>query len=160
MLPLLAVASLVLVADQVTKYAVRLYIDPNQSIPLIKGLLYFTHVRNTGAAFGMFSQKQPVFVVATIIAIILIIVYHLKTKEADLLFNLALGLELGGAAGNLIDRVSQGWVTDFMHFLNFPVFNIADIAIIAGVVLLILVMLRDIVRERRREKEADVSDTF
>ncbi|MFA5867554.1 MAG: signal peptidase II [Actinomycetota bacterium] len=158
MLPLLAVASLVLVADQVTKYAVRVSIDPNQSITLVKGFFYFTHVRNTGAAFGMFSQKQPVFVVATIIAIVLIIVYHLKTKEADLLFNLALGLELGGAAGNLVDRISLGWVTDFMHVPNFPVFNIADSAIVTGVALLILVMLRDIVRERR-EKEADVSDT-
>ncbi len=158
MLPLLAVAGLVLVADQITKYAVRVFIDPNQSISLIKGFFYFTHVRNTGAAFGMFSQRQPVFVVATVIAIILIIVYHLKTKETDFLFNVALGLELGGAVGNLIDRVSQGWVTDFVHVLNFPVFNIADSAIVMGVVLLILVMLRDIVKERR-ERGADVSGT-
>ncbi len=156
MLPLLAVAGLVLVADQITKYAVRALIDPNQSIPLIKGCLALTHVRNTGAAFGMFSQRQPVFVVATIVAIILIIVYHVKTKETDLLFNVALGLELGGAVGNLVDRVTQGWVTDFLHVLNFPVWNVADMAIVAGVALLILVMLRDIVRERR-ERGTDVS---
>jgi signal peptidase II len=158
MLPLLGIAGLVLVADQVTKYAVRVSINPNQSIPVIKGIFYFTHIRNTGAAFGMFSQKQPVFVVATVLAIILIIVYHLKTKETDLLFNAALGLELGGAVGNLIDRISQGWVTDFIHVPNFPVFNIADSAIVAGVALLVIVMLRDIVRERR-EKETDVSDS-
>lgn len=158
MLPLLAVAGLVLAADQAAKYAVRVSIDPNQSIPVIKGLFYFTHVKNTGAAFGMFSQKQPIFVAATVLAIILIIVYHMKTKEADLLFNVALGLELGGAIGNLIDRISQGWVTDFLHVPNFPVFNIADSAIVAGVVLLILVMLRDIVRERRA-RETDVSST-
>lgn len=158
MLPLLAVAGLVLAADQAAKYAVRVSIDPNQSIPVIKGLFYFTHVKNTGAAFGMFSQKQPIFVAATVLAIILIIVYHMKTKEADLLFNVALGLELGGAIGNLIDRINQGWVTDFLHVPNFPVFNIADSAIVAGVVLLILVMLRDIVRERR-DRETDVSST-
>lgn len=158
MLPLLAVAGLVLAADQAAKYAVRVSIDPNQSIPVIKGLFYFTHVKNTGAAFGMFSQKQPIFVAATVLAIILIIVYHMKTKEADLLFNVALGLELGGAIGNLIDRINQGWVTDFLHVPNFPVFNIADSAIVAGVVLLILVMLRDIVRERRA-RETDVSST-
>jgi signal peptidase II len=158
MLPLLGIAGLVVVADQVTKYAVRISIDPNQSVPVIKGLFYFTHIRNTGAAFGMFSQKQPVFVAATVLAIVLIIVYHLKTKETDFLFNAALGLELGGAVGNLIDRISQGWVTDFIHVPNFPVFNIADSAIVAGVALLIIVMLRDIVRERR-EKETDVSDS-
>jgi signal peptidase II len=158
MLPLLAVAGLVLVADQGTKYFARIFIEPNQSIPIIKGLFYFTHVRNTGAAFGMFSQRQPVFVAATIVAIILIVGYHIKTKETDLLFNLALGLELGGALGNLVDRITQGWVTDFFHVPNFPVFNIADSAIVAGVVLLILVMVRDILRERK-ENEANASDT-
>jgi signal peptidase II len=158
MLPLLAVAGLVLVADQVTKFAVRATIDPNQSISVINGFFNFTHVRNTGAAFGMFSQGQPIFIAATIVAIVLIIVYHMKTKETDFLFNLALGLELGGALGNLVDRITQGWVTDFLHFMNFPVFNIADSAIVCGVGLLILVMIRDIVRERR-EKETDVSDT-
>jgi signal peptidase II len=158
MLPLLAIAGLVLVADQVTKFAIRASIDPNQSVPIIHGLLNFTHVRNTGAAFGMFSQGQPIFIAATIVAIILIIVYHLKTKETELLFNVALGLELGGALGNLVDRLSQGWVTDFIHVRNFPVFNIADSAIVTGVALLILVMIRDIIRERR-EKETDVSGT-
>lgn len=158
MFPLLAVAGLVLVADQITKYFVRALLDPNQTVAVVKGLFYFTHVRNTGAAFGLFSQKQPVFVAATIAAIGLIIIYHIKTKETDFFFNLALGLELGGAAGNLIDRLSQGWVTDFLHVPYIPVFNIADSAIVVGVVLLILVMVRDILRERR-EEEADVSGT-
>lgn len=159
MLPLLAIASLVLVADQITKYLVRIFLDPNQSVTVVKGIFYLTHVRNTGAAFGMFSHRQPIFVAATILAIILIVVYHIKVKETDFLFNLALGLELGGAVGNLIDRVTLGWVTDFFHVPNFPVFNIADSAIVMGVVLLILVMLRDILRERK-ESKTNASDTL
>lgn len=158
MVPLLGVAGLVLVVDQLSKFIVRYSLEPGQSMPVIKGLFYLTYVRNTGAAFGLFSNRRPVFVAATFLAIIMILVYHLKTKETTAFFNVALGLELGGAIGNLIDRLTHGWVTDFIYVRFIPVFNIADSAIVVGVILLILIMLQDIVKERN-ESKTDASDT-
>lgn len=149
---LLAVAAAVLVLDQATKYIVRLNLDPNQTILVIRGLFNITHVRNTGAAFGLLSQRQPFFVAATIVAIGLIIFYHLRTKEKNVWFDIALGLELGGALGNLVDRIYKGYVTDFLHVSIVPVFNIADSAIVVGVVILFISLFMDMRREKRKEK--------
>lgn len=155
---LLTVAGGILAADQATKIAVRAAMYEGQTIPLINGWLQMTYVRNTGAAFGLFSHSQPVFVIATVLAIGLILFYHLKTKESNVWFNIALGLELGGALGNLIDRVSLGWVTDFVYVTHFPVFNVADSAIVVGVVVLIIAMIIDIPRNPRKE-EYNAPDT-
>lgn len=149
---MLAVAAMVLAADQATKFLVRDLMQPDQTFPLIDGFLKLTYVRNTGAAFGMFSHGRPIFVIATIIAIVLILVYHYKTKETNVWFNLALGLELGGALGNLVDRVFLGWVTDFIHVMKFAVFNAADSAITVGVCLLLITLALDMIRERKEEK--------
>lgn len=148
---MLAVAGLVLAADQATKFLVRDLMQPDQTIPLIDGILRLTFVRNTGAAFGVFSHGRPVFIVATLIAIVMILVYHFKTKEPNVWFNLALGMELGGACGNLVDRVFQGWVTDFIHVLRFAVFNMADAAISVGVALLLVTLVLDMIREHKEE---------
>lgn len=148
---MLAVAAVVLAADQATKLLVRNLMQPDQTFPLIDGFLKLTYVKNTGAAFGMFSNGRPVFVAATILAIILILVYHVKTKDTGVWFNIALGLELGGACGNLIDRVVRGWVTDFVHVSNFAVFNAADAAISVGVAVLLVTLAIDIARDRKEE---------
>jgi signal peptidase II len=158
MYALLSVAGLILAADQASKFAIRAALQPGQTIPLITGWFQLTYVQNTGAAFGLFSHRQPVFVIATVLAICLILFYHIKTKETNAWFNIALGLELGGAFGNLIDRVSLGWVTDFVHVTNFPVFNVADSAIVIGVMALIIAMIVDIRRGPGKE-EINASDT-
>lgn len=151
MLPLLVSAALVLIADQATKYYVRTTLPNGTSITIVKGLFYITHVRNKGAAFGLFSGKQTVFIIATLLSIGLIVFYYLRTRETLFALNAALGLELGGAIGNLIDRVTIGSVTDFIHVRNFPVFNIADSAIVVGVALLLFVTLLSIVKANRAE---------
>jgi signal peptidase II len=150
---LLAVAGIVLAVDQATKTLVRELMRLDQSIPIFGDFLKLTYVKNTGAAFGMFSHGRPVFVVATILAICLILFYHMKTKETNVWFNIALGLELGGAVGNLIDRVARGWVTDFIHFKQFAVFNAADSAITVGVILLLVTLTIDMVREQKEESK-------
>jgi signal peptidase II len=147
MLPLLVSAALVLIADQTTKYYIRVMLPDGRSVTIVKGLLYITHVRNKGAVFGLFSGKQTLFIVATLLSICLIVFYYVKMRETLFVLNAALGLELGGAIGNLIDRLSRGWVTDFIHVRDFPVFNIADSAIVVGVVLLLFVSLLNIVKK-------------
>lgn len=147
MLPLLVSAALVLIADQTTKYYIRVMLPDGRSVTIVKGLLYITHVRNKGAVFGLFSGKQTLFIVATLLSICLIVFYYVKMRETLFVLNTALGLELGGAIGNLIDRLSRGWVTDFIHVRDFPVFNIADSAIVVGVVLLLFVSLLNIVKK-------------
>lgn len=150
---MLAVGAIVLAADQAFKFLVRDLMQPDQTIPLIDGFLRLTYVRNTGAAFGMFSHGRPVFVVATLLAIVLILVYHAKTKEKSIWLNIALGLELGGAAGNLVDRLFLGWVTDFIHVSRFAVFNAADAAISVGVALLLVTLVVDMIREQKEENK-------
>jgi signal peptidase II len=151
---MLAVGAIVLAADQAFKFLVRDLMQPDQTIPLIDGFLRLTYVRNTGAAFGMFSHGRPVFVIATVLAIVLILVYHAKTKETNIWFNIALGLELGGACGNLVDRLFLGWVTDFIHVSRFAVFNAADAAISVGVALLLVTLTVDMIREHKEETKS------
>lgn len=146
MLPLLVSAILVVVLDQASKYLVRASLPYEHSVPIVKGLFFITHVQNKGAAFGLFSGKQVLFVIATVISVALIIAYYLRAHDGHLVFNIALGLELGGALGNLIDRLSQGYVTDFIHISYFPVFNVADIGIVAGVMLLMLAAIMGVLR--------------
>lgn len=141
MLFLLSTALFVVLLDQVSKIYVRNLLSPGDSLPVIKGFLYITHIQNKGAAFGFLGGRQLLFVIVTILSIALIAVYYFKARESHPLFNLALGLEVGGAIGNLIDRLRFGGVTDFLNVRVWPVFNVADTAIVAGVVLLILVSL-------------------
>ncbi|MFU8772089.1 MAG: signal peptidase II [Anaerolineales bacterium] len=96
------------------------------------------HWKNTGAAFGIFQGFGDVFTVLAIFVALLIIYYYPKISSEDWTLRLALGLQLGGALGNLIDRLTIGWVIDFISVGNFPVFNVADSSITIGVVVLIL----------------------
>lgn len=148
MLLLLFTASVVVLLDQLTKFYIRTLLSPGENIALVKGFLYLTHVHNKGAAFGLLAGRQFLFVIITVISIFLILFYYFRTREPYQIFNLALGLELGGAIGNLIDRLGSGGVTDFINFQIWPVFNIADAAIVLGVFLLILVSLRTLVSKQ------------
>lgn len=148
MLLLLFTTSAVVLLDQFSKFYVHQSLSSGESIVLIKGILYITPVQNKGAAFGLLAGQQALFIIITLISIFLIAFYYFKAKEAYQIFNLALGLELGGAIGNLIDRLRLGGVTDFINFRIWPVFNIADAAIVLGVFFLILVSLRTLVSKQ------------
>ncbi|MBI2755525.1 MAG: signal peptidase II [Chloroflexi bacterium] len=115
-------------------------------IPYTGGLLRFTYVENRGAAFGLFQDQTVFFVVVGLVVVGVIAASYRYLPRSGFLVHLALGLQLGGAVGNLVDRVRQGYVIDYVDFGYqqnwFPVFNVADSAITVGVVLLALHYLR------------------
>lgn len=144
---LLAVLSLVL--DQVSKYAVRGLMYINQSIPLIPKVLYLTYVRNTGAAFGILAGKRLFFIIASLIVVAVLLIYSREVKNNAML-QWAFGLMLGGAVGNLLDRIIFHWVTDFIDVSFFPpIFNFADSALVIGVCLFALDSILEWKREGR-----------
>ena len=118
------------------------------------------HWSNSGAAFGTFQNGNPVFTVLAILVIIAIIYYYPRVEANDWTLRLAMGLQLGGAAGNLVDRLLMHRVTDFISVGNFPVFNVADASISIGVVVLLLgVWVKERLEKRQAAvKEQDASD--
>ncbi len=134
-----AVFAGVIAADQLTKYLVRtLMAPPGTSWPLVGRLLRLTYVRNTGAAFGMLPGHQSVFVTVSILMLAGVAVYWFRVRPRRALLVFALALLSAGALGNLIERIASGRVTDFIQVpFDFPVFNVADSAIVVGVGLLL-----------------------
>ena len=96
----------------------------------------FTYVTNTGAAFGLFPDRGAIFMAIAVVVVVVIAIYYWHMPAGQWLIKLSLGLQLGGAAGNLIDRVQYGHVVDFIDFKFWPVFNLADTSIVIGVSLL------------------------
>ena len=136
------VVVLVLCLDQFTKLIVRQNLIRGESFP-DSGLFSFTHVHNTGSLFGIFQGYNTPLIVASLLAIILLIWIYKTYAHKGLLISLALGLQLGGAIGNLIDRLVQGHVTDFFDVGIWPVFNIADSSIVVGLGVLFFIMVTD-----------------
>ena len=156
---LLGVAALVIVADQVTKAYVTAHLALYASwMPLhfLEPVFRFTHVHNTGAAFGLFPEGGSIFLVIAVIVASFIVYFYRQLPPEAWLVRLALGLQLGGALGNVVDRVHRGYVVDFMHLEHWPVFNVADSCIVLGVVLLALEML---IEEYRASRDAKDSET-
>jgi signal peptidase II len=140
-----------LVADQASKIWVDTHLSYADRVPVIENFFYITHVRNPGAAFSTFLSLQPqvrltFFIVVSIAAIAIIFSFFRKLAPGERLSSLALGLILGGALGNLIDRITRGEVVDFLHFrlwtgYSWPDFNLADSFIVVGVAFLVLELL-------------------
>jgi signal peptidase II len=137
----LAVAAAVIALDQVSKWAVRASLDRGDSHELIGSWLRIVHFTNSGAAFGLFQGAGPLLALTSIAGTIALLVYLFNPGFAHPLVRVALALMLGGAAGNLIDRVARGEVVDFIKVPNWPAFNVADSAITVGVVVLIWAVL-------------------
>ncbi|MEK7278294.1 MAG: signal peptidase II [Chloroflexota bacterium] len=153
---LFAIAALVVAADQYTKSLIRARLAPFEMWPPVPVLGdYFTLINttNTGAAFGMFKNAGGIFTVVAVVVVALIIFYYRRIPDGEIAIRVALGLQLGGAIGNLIDRLRFGTVTDFIYFhwkqiLNAPIFNLADLSITCGVIILALLMWRENADER------------
>jgi signal peptidase II len=157
------VTALILLADQITKRLVTARLQEGQSMdltPWLTPIFRITHVTNTGVAFGLFPQGSYFFIGVAVVVIAAIIMYYRHLPDGQWLMRIALGLQLGGASGNLLDRLRhQGRVVDFID-LNFwpmhhwPVSNIADISIVSGVILLTILMLweeRQLAQEGQQE---------
>lgn len=145
----LALTAVIVVLDQVTKALVKANLPLGDSHVVIPGLLNFTHVQNTGAAFGLlnnvdFPYKSVVMILVAAVALIAIAAYATQLGFEDRLARLGLTLILGGAFGNLIDRAVQGHVVDFVDVywrgVHFWAFNVADAAITVGAIFVILDM--------------------
>ena len=132
------IGALILSADQLSKFLFVASFTPGQSRPLLPPLVYLTYVQNTGAAFGLFKGQQLLFIGISV-GVIVWIVSELRgqRRPPHPLVGWAYGLILGGAAGNLIDRLRFGYVIDFIDLRVWPVFNIGDSALTIGVTLLI-----------------------
>jgi signal peptidase II len=144
------IALAIVLTDQVSKAIVVRSMRLGQSIPIVPGYVDLTFVLNPGAAFSLFATlpdwvRNPLFIGISIAATVLIVVYRTRYLQDNRLASASLGLILGGAIGNLIDRVRFGVVVDFLdahvHQYHWPVFNVADSAISVGVTLLLLEML-------------------
>jgi len=133
-------ALLVVAADQLTKIWIRSNLTLGQSIPP-SGFFQLTHINNTGATFGLFRDQTPLLIVGASIGIVFILLcaflaYRWFPILDTKLGKFALGLILGGTIGNLIDRVNQGYVTDFIDIGVWPTFNLADSSVVLGVIIL------------------------
>ena len=148
---LVSVAAITLVSDQVTKYLIRDTLAIGESWPR-EGFFRITHGTNTGTAFGLFPDQTLLLTIASVIAIGFIIYFYRAHGGQTWLSGLNVGLLLGGAFGNLIDRVVAGKVTDFIDVGAWPIFNIADSAVVVGITLLIANMILF------EDRERDVAD--
>ncbi len=138
------IMALVIVADQVTKSIIYDRLGPNgdlTQVKIIPGFLRLIFVENTGAAFGIFQGKSPILTVLAIVVIGFLIVYFRQSIARSIWLSVALGLQLGGALGNVVDRFRHGFVVDFINVPKWPTFNIADSAITVGVIMLGLYLL-------------------
>ncbi len=137
------IAVLVILFDQLSKLLVVNTMSLNQSIPVIPNVFHITYVHNFGAAFGLLAHRTGFFILVAVAVVLLLLAFLRYLPKEQKLLRAALVLQLGGAAGNLIDRVRVGYVIDFFDFRVWPVFNVADIAIVFGIGLLILDLTRN-----------------
>ncbi len=139
------VAIVVILLDVITKQLAVAKLMPIGSVSVIDGILNFTYVENTGMAFGALKDARWVFITvsAVMIAVIVVLIYKFHSKSK--VFDALLGLILGGGIGNMIDRISLGYVIDFIDFCAFDfwkwVFNVADAAITVGTIMLLVYLL-------------------
>ncbi len=147
----LVVAALVLAADQATKALVRSGIEPGERVALVAGV-DLVRVGNEGIAFGLLGDAGALVLVLAAVAFSVLLAYFLAHGERRGLW-LPIGLLAGGALGNLLDRVREGAVTDFIDPPRWPAFNLADVAITLGVVLLFLIYLTGESEDQERPRE-------
>lgn len=147
----LIIAVLIVILDQLTKYGVLDFLNvtdinvPGKSVTVIDNILDFTYVKNYGVGFGALSGQRWLFMTLSAVLIIAMIFAVIKFKGQSKLFDVVLGLLIGGGIGNMIDRIKLGFVIDFVDVTLFPfwkwVFNIADCAVTVGAILLVIYLL-------------------
>lgn len=157
MLIWIIIAAAVVALDQLAKILVMTGLSATDTLHVIPKVIDFVYVKNTGAAFSIFSNNTALLAIISVLFCIGVGFYWYKTKPQNRFFCLALTLLFAGALGNAIDRVFRGFVVDFIStaFIRFPVFNIADIAITAGAVILAVYLLFFDKEEVQKDGESD-----
>ena len=134
---------IIILIDQITKFLIKTNFKLNESLPLIKNIFHLTHIHNFGAGFGILQQQKWILVFISIIVIGVIFYYFERIKEKEILLQVLVGFILGGTIGNLIDRLSYGFVIDFIDFRIWPIFNFADSFVTLGVIGLIIYLWKN-----------------
>ena len=153
---LLSIAALT-ASDQIIKYFVLLYLNPVGSVGAINGFLEWNYVENTGAAFGSFSGNTALLSIITAVIIIAGIAAIILKKINNKFLLVTATVIIAGGLGNLIDRIFRGYVVDFIKvlFIDFPVFNFADILVTCGSFMLIIYLIIDIYKDSRKKRKGD-----
>lgn len=139
---LLAAVTVVAAADQWIKMLVARSIPPGSSVPVISGLLSLTHVQNRGVAFGLLAGISPILMILAALTLVVLLSYNKGRRTWSRATGVGFALMAGGAAGNLLDRIRFGFVVDYLDVHVWPVFNLADAAIVTGAGLVLLVLMR------------------
>ncbi|KIX90984.1 signal peptidase II [Staphylococcus microti] len=143
-----------LIADQLSKWVIATQMTIGESFTVIPNFLSITSHRNDGAAWGILSGQMIFFYLITIVIIIALIVFYFKEAKDHMMMQVAISLLLAGALGNFIDRVMNGEVVDFVDTIlfgyDFPIFNIADASLTIGVGLLVIILLTDKTKEKKK----------
>lgn len=136
--------------DQLTKFLAVKYLKGRGPLIIIDNFFHLYYVENRGAAFGILQEKRALFLILTTIIIMCLVIFILRNySEINRILKIALGLLIGGAIGNLIDRIRFGYVIDFLSFYlinnySFPVFNLADVFIVISTTILMLIILLEV----------------
>ena len=157
LVPFLSVTAVVYIADQITKALIVANLQPYQAVPA-SGLLRLTYVTNSGSAFGLLQGQTVFLILVSIIGVLGVLFYYRANGRESALLRYSLALLLGGALGNMTDRVFRGAVVDFISVqmwsdAHFPTFNIADSALTVGLIALATYVLRQRAVEKRLEEE-------
>lgn len=148
-----AIAAAIIAFDQFTKWLVRSNLDKFEAWPSYDSYIRIIHVTNSGAAFGILQGQTPFLIVTSSLGLLAILLYYVYPPMDHGLIRVALGMQLGGAVGNLIDRVRLGEVTDFVDVGSFPVFNVADSSISVSIVAVLIFFVMQDTADRRKEAE-------
>jgi signal peptidase II len=161
------VAAIVIAVDQITKEWVRATIDKYTYIvpfPRLGHYFLLEHVENNGAAFGILQNQNRFLIIVALVVAIAILAYAPRIPQSQPMMRVFLGLQLGGALANVTDRLNHGYVTDFLRMgipgvYYWPSFNIADSAIVVGVIGLAVLIIRDDLRSAREAKTATTAES-
>lgn len=133
----LVLALVVFGMDRWLNFLVSTHMVPGQSIPVLPPVLWITYITNSGAAFSILRHGAPLFIVIALLILVALAVYVIRQADLSHRFSVGAGLLAGGTAGNLWDRIVSGRVVDYIHFRFWAIFNLADVAIIVGIILIV-----------------------
>ena len=153
-----SIASIVIMVDLILKFIVSSKLVENDIIKVIPNFFSIYYLKNTGAAFSILHDRTAFLVILSALILLVLNNYIDKEKDLNKISEISLGMVIGGIFGNMIDRIINHSVTDFISFrifnYNFPVFNIADIGITVGVFLLLISVLKDCRKEKKQWKKS------
>ena len=150
-MPVLFLAFIVIGIDRLSKYYIETHMWPGMSIPVIHDVFHITYIINPGAAFGILEHQTGFFILVSVAMIAAVVWYVPRIPARYRLLRFGIGMQAGGAIGNLIDRVRYGGVVDFLDFRIWPVFNVADMAIVGGVGCILITLLYVMKKEEEQQ---------